>query len=90
METGVQHQYRSDEVNGSRNGQLTVTIDRENDEIAVTDNFEFIGTSQSIAENLTFRAKLVTIDSIITAYIEMKNGTASDSGTLHFTLQTRS
>ena len=84
------YQYRSDEINGSRNGQLTITIDRENDEIAVTDNFEFIGTSQSVAENLTFRAKLVTIDSIITAYIEMKNGTASDSGTLHFTLQTRS
>jgi hypothetical protein len=86
----VDYQYRSDEINGSRNGTLTVTIDRENDEIAVSDNFEFIGVTQSVAENLTFRGKLVTIDNIINAYVEMKNGTTSDSGTLHFTIQTRS
>lgn len=86
----VDYQYRSDEINGSRSGQLTVTIDRETDEISVSDNFEFIGTTQSVAENLTFRGKLVIVDSITTAYIEMKNGTASDSGTLQFTIQTRS
>lgn len=93
----INYQYRSDEINGTREGQLKVLIDKENDSISVTDDFEFIGLSQSVAENLTFRGRLVNITSgnvadteIETAYIEMKNGTTSDTGTIQFTIASKS
>jgi hypothetical protein len=84
----IDYQYRSEEVNGTRQGKLTFLIDRENNQVSVSDDFDFIGTSQSVAENLTFRARLVTISN--TAYVEMKNGTTSDSGILQFTLSAKS
>jgi hypothetical protein len=93
----INYQYRSDEINGTREGTLSVLIDRENDVISVTDDFEFLGLVQSVAENLTFRSRLVNIKSgvvsdttIDTAYIEMKNGTTSDTGTIQFTIASKS
>jgi len=84
----INYHYRSDEVNGSRHGKLYVNIDRENNLICVTDEFEFLGANQSVAQNLTFRGRLVTL--INTAYVEMKNGTTSDTGTLQFTIASKS
>jgi hypothetical protein len=84
----IDYHYRSDEVNGSRHGKLYVNIDRENNQICVSDEYEFIGTTQSVAENLTFRGRLVTI--LETAYVEMRNGTTSDTGTLQFTIASKS
>jgi hypothetical protein len=93
----INYQYRSDEINGTREGQLKVIIDKENDEISVTDEFEFIGLTQSVAENLTFRGRLVNITSgnvadttVETAYIEMKNGTTSDTGEIQFRIASKS
>ena len=93
----INYQYRSEEINGTREGTLTVQIDRENELISVTDDFEFLGLSQSVAENLTFRARLVNITSGVvsdtendTAYIEMKNGTTSDTGIIQFTIASKS
>jgi len=93
----INYQYRSDEINGTRTGVLHVLIDKENDYISVTDEFNFLGLTQSVAENLTFRSRLVNITSgdagdttKETAYIEMKNGTNSDTGTLQFTIASKS
>lgn len=93
----IDYQYRSDEVNGARHGKLAVLVDRENNAISVTDDFEYIGTTQSVAENLTFRARLVNITSgdagdttFETAYIEMRNGTTGDTGSLQFKIASKS
>lgn len=93
----IDYQYRSDEINGTRQGTLTVLIDKENNSISVSDDFDFIGLSQNVAELLTFRGRLVNITSgdagdvtIETAYIEMKNGTASDTGSIQFTIASKS
>lgn len=93
----IDYQYRSDEVNGSRLGTLTILVDRENNTISVTDDYEFIGSTQAVAENLTFRGRLVNITSgvegdttVETAYVEMRNGTAADTGTLQFTIASKS
>ena len=78
-------------------------IDKENDTISVTDDFEYIGTDNSLtgdALNLTFRGKLVNITSgdasdttVETAYIEFKNATTESSLTppsLTYTITSRS
>jgi hypothetical protein len=93
----IDYQYRSDEVNGTRQGTLTVLVDRENDSVSVSDDFDFIGSNMSLAENLTFRSRLVNITSGSasdttpeTIYIEMKNGTTGDTGKLYFTIASKS
>lgn len=93
----IDYQYRSTQVDGVRQGRLIVLIDVDNESISVTDDFDFIGNNMSLAENLTFRSRLVNITSgsqsdttIETAYIEMKNGTSSDSGKLYFTISSKS
>lgn len=93
----IDYFYRSAQVTGVRTGTLTVLIDIANQSIKVSDEFEFTGANFSVAENLTFRARLVNITSgdqsdttVETAYIEMKNATASDSGKLFFTIASKS
>ena len=99
----IPYQYNSVQVNGTRHGTLYILIDKENDEISVTDDFEFIGTDNSLtgdANNLTFRGKLVNITSgdigdttIDTAYIEFQNATTESTvtpPTLTFTITSRS
>lgn len=99
----IPYQYNSIQVNGTRFGTLTVLIDRENDEIAVSDDFEFLGTDNTVTgvgNNLTFRGKLVNILSgdpgdsdIDTAYIEFQNATIESTVTppsLTFTIASRS
>ena len=93
----IDYFYRSPEVTGVRTGTLTIMIDISNQSIKISDEFEFTGANMSIAENLTFRARLVNITSgslsdttIETAYVEMRNSTASDSGKLYFTIASKS
>ena len=93
----IDYFYRSPQVTGVRTGTLTIMIDLSNQSIKISDEFEFTGSNMSIAENLTFRARLVNITSgnlsdttIETAYIEMRNATASDSGKLYFTIASKS
>jgi hypothetical protein len=93
----IDYFYRSPLVTGIRTGTLTIMIDISNQSIKISDEFEFTGSNMSIAENLTFRARLVNITSgdpsdttIETAYIEMRNATASDSGKLYFTIASKS
>ncbi|MDA9953450.1 hypothetical protein N9D61_03815 [Planktomarina sp.] len=99
----IPYQYNSVQVNGTRRGTLYILIDKENDEISVTDDFEFIGLDSGIngnAINLTFRGKLVNITSgvvgdttVETAYIEFKNATTESSITppsLTYTITSRS
>ena len=99
----IPYQYNSTQVNGTRRGTLYILIDKENDEISVTDDFEFIGLDNGIngnAINLTFRGKLVNITSgdvndttVDTAYIEFKNATTESSLTppsLTYTITSRS
>ena len=99
----IPYQYNSVQVNGTKQGTLYVLIDKENDTISVTDDFEYIGTDNSLtgdALNLTFRGKLVNITSgdaadttIETAYIEFKNATTESTitlPTLTFTISSRS
>lgn len=93
----IDYQYRSAQVDGVRQGRLIVLVDVDNVSISVTDDFDFIGNNMSLAENLTFRSRLVNITSgsqsdttVETAYIEMKNGTSSDSGKLYFTISSKS
>jgi hypothetical protein len=93
----IDYFYRSPQVTGVRTGTLTIMIDISNQSIKISDEFEFTGSNMSIAENLTFRARLVNITSgnpsdttIETAYVEMRNATASDSGKLYFTIASKS
>lgn len=93
----IDYFYRSPQVTGVRTGTLTIMIDISNQSIKISDEFEFTGSNMSVAENLTFRARLVNITSgnpsdttIETAYIEMRNATASDSGKLYFTIASKS
>jgi hypothetical protein len=93
----IDYFYRSPQVTGVRTGTLTIMIDISNQSIKISDEFEFTGANMSIAENLTFRARLVNITSgnlsdttIETAYVEMRNSTASDSGKLYFTIASKS
>ena len=99
----LQYHYNSDNVNGARHGTLNVLIDKENNNISVTDDFEFIGNDNSVSgdgNNLTFRGKLVNITSgdasdttVETAYIEFKNATTESSLTppsLTYTITSRS
>ena len=93
----IDYFYRSPEVTGVRTGTLTIMIDISNQSIKISDEFEFTGSNMSVAENLTFRARLVNITSgspsdttIETAYIEMRNSTSSDSGKLYFTIASKS
>ena len=93
----IDYQYRSDEVNGTRQGKLIVLVDAENEAVSVTDDFDFIGSNMSQSENLTFRSRAVNITSgsmsdttVETAYIEMKNGTTGDNGKIHFTIASKS
>lgn len=93
----IDYQYRSTQVDGVRQGKLIVLVDVDNESISVTDDFDFIGDNMSLAENLTFRSRLVNITSgspsdttVETAYIEMKNGTTSDNGKLYFTIASKS
>jgi hypothetical protein len=93
----IDYFYRSPQVTGVRTGTLTIMIDIGNQTIKISDEFEFTGANMSVAENLTFRARLVNITSgspsdttIETAYVEMRNSTASDSGKLYFTIASKS
>jgi hypothetical protein len=93
----IDYFYRSPQVTGVRTGTLTIMIDISNQSIKISDEFEFTGSNMSVAENLTFRARLVNITSgnisdttVETAYIEMRNTTASDSGKLYFTIASKS
>jgi hypothetical protein len=93
----IDYFYRSPQVTGVRTGTLTIMIDISNQSIKISDEFEFTGSNMSVAENLTFRARLVNITSgnisdttVETAYIEMRNATASDSGKLYFTIASKS
>ena len=99
----IPYTYKSINADGIRKGTLHVLIDRDNEQIAVTDDFEFIGQDNSLtgaADNLTFRGKLVNITSgdvgdtdNDTAYIEMYNATVESTvtlPTLTFTLSSRS
>ena len=93
----IDYFYRSPQVTGVRTGTLTIMIDIGNQAIKISDEFEFTGANMSVAENLTFRARLVNITegnpsdtTIETAYIEMRNTTASDSGKLYFTIASKS
>lgn len=86
----IPYQYNSINVNGTRHGVLHILIDRENDVISVTDDFEFLGDDNTLtgnANNLTFRGKLVNVLTSVTgtgdtAYIEFKNSTSESSVTL--------
>jgi hypothetical protein len=93
----IDYQYRSANVDGVRQGTLIVLVDVDNNSISVTDDFDFIGGNMSLAENLTFRSRLVNITSgsesdttVETAYIEMRNGTTGDTGKLYFTIASKS
>ena len=99
----IPYTYKSINADGIRQGTLYVIIDRDNEQISVTDDFEFIGQDTSLtgaADNLTFRGKLVNITSgdagditNDTAYIEMYNATVESTvtlPTLTFTLSSRS
>ena len=99
----IPYTYKSINVDGVRQGTLTVLIDRDNEKISVSDDYEFIGSDNGIVgagNNLTFRGKLVNITSgdagdvtNDTAYIEMYNGTTESTVTLPtitFTLSSRS
>jgi len=86
----IPYQYNSINVNGTRHGVLHVLIDRENDVVSVTDDFEFLGSDNTLsgdANNLTFRAKLVNVVTSVTgtgdtAYIEYRNATSESTVTL--------
>jgi hypothetical protein len=72
-------------------------IDMTNTSIRISDEYEFTASNMSLAENLTFRARLVNITSgdqndttVETAYIEMRNSTPSDTGKLYFTIASKS
>jgi hypothetical protein len=100
----IPYTYKSDNADGIRQGTLYVLIDRDNEKICVTDDYEFIGQDTSLVgtgDNLTFRGKLVNITSgdagdstNDTAYIEMYNGTAESVvdplPTITFNLSSRS
>jgi hypothetical protein len=99
----IPYTYKSINVDGVRHGTLSVLIDRDNEKISVSDEYEFIGQDDSLVgagNNLTFRGKLVNITSgdvadvdNDTAYIEIYNGTVESTVTLPtitFTLMSRS
>jgi hypothetical protein len=93
----IDYFYRSPAISGVRTGTLTVMIDMTNTSIRVSDEYEFTASNLSLAENLTFRARLVNITSgdendttVETAYIEMRNSTPSDTGKLYFTIASKS
>ncbi len=99
----IPYTYKSINVDGVRQGVLSVIIDRDNEKISVSDEYEFIGQDTSLTgagNNLTFRGKLVNITSgdvadadNDTAYIEIYNGTTESTATLPtitFTLSSRS
>lgn len=99
----IPYTYKSVNADGVRHGTLSVLIDRDNEKISVSDEYEFIGQDDSLVgagNNLTFRGKLVNITSgnpvdgdIDTAYIEIYNGTSESTVTLPtitFTLSSRS
>jgi hypothetical protein len=96
----LQYHYNSDNVNGARHGTLNVLLDKENNNISVTDDFEFIGNDNSVSgdgNNLTFRGKFVNVVNSTTGagptvYIEMKNATSESTvilPTLTFTITSR-
>ena len=99
----IPYTYKSINADGVRQGTLTVLIDKDNEKICVSDDYEFIGQDDTLVgtgNNLTFRGKLVNITSgdagdsdKDTAYIEIYNGTSESTVTLPtitFTLSSRS
>lgn len=99
----IPYTYKSINADGVRHGILTVLIDRDNEKINLSDDYQFIGQDTSlvgVGNNLTFRGKLVNITSgdpgdtsNDTAYIEIYNGTSESAVTLPtitFTLSSRS
>jgi len=93
----IDYFYRSPAISGVRTGTLTIMVDMTNTSIRISDEYEFTASNMSLAENLTFRARLVNITSgdendttVETAYIEMRNSTPSDTGKLYFTIASKS
>lgn len=84
----VDYYYKS--IGSSRNmirqGTFTVSVNRATNEVQLVDEYDFLGASPSMSENLEFRA---TLDTVLNAVnIEYQNSTLSDDGTFQYQLKT--
>ena len=70
----------------SRSGTLTVNVNRSNNSVAVSDNYDVTG-SESIAESLEFTGSLILLESVWTCRVNYKN--TLDSGNLRFTIKSK-
>lgn len=93
----IDYEYTSPQSGGLRQGSMTVVVDAANETVTLNDEYDFLGANSSVAENLQFRAKLINITSgegndttLETVYIEMKNNTSNDTGSLNFTISSKS
>ena len=79
-------------VNFTRTGVLTVDINREDDTIKVTDDYDATGLVTTYGESIVFSGHLVNVSGALgvdTAYIECYN-TINNDATLDFTIESRS
>ena len=88
----IDYIYKSDSVDATRHGTLTLVVDPVGDTFNLSDNFDFTG-DPLYAENLKFTANNYDEDgdnSVDTTAIMMLNLTSSDSATLFYNVRTKS
>lgn len=85
----IEYTYKTDIVGRifSRSGVMRVNINRENNSVSVTDDYDVSG-SESIAESLEFTGQLINLGGDWTCKINFVN--TLDSGNLRFKVKTKS
>lgn len=82
----IEYQYTSRQIPVVREGTLKVTIDPINNDVVVSDDFNFLG-DQTFADNLILQGELVDEDqdgNIDTVAITVLNSTSNDDADLFF------
>ena len=88
----VDYVYRSDQVDATRSGKITIVTDPTNNTVAYTDEYDFTGDF-NYAENLNFIINNYDDDSdlsIDTIGVNVLNSTVSDDAKLTYTIKTKS
>lgn len=83
----IEYHYQSTQNVFTRSGKLSVIINRENNSVTLSDEYDFAG-NDTYEETLSFQALLVQLEGVYTAQVQCKN--ISDQGTLTFRISSKS
>ena len=87
----IDYWYSSLHVDAKRQGNLTILLDYDNNDVKLIDEYEYIG-STAFQENIVFSASISDEDldsDNDTIVISMKNSTSLDTGKLRFKVTTK-